>query len=271
MSKEIHCNNDYVCKEDIITLDEITDNTTCVALNNEVCSTCDTIRNVQHDNPQLFTNNPLRAIFAVDKSPDEIEQFWSLIKTKCDISKPESLKQSAPDFYVSEPDYDALLQDKNIILKRIREFVDSGYITDIAASNFVNIFYKIATLYHDTNPKNREQFSTDMYGILKYEECSSRMIHDPTSYPIQIQNMFYLFANTNDVKFKAITDLLNDKPTACLDGIIGPITNILNSQEYLNNGGKNITYKKRKFQKKKSSKRKKKSSKRKKKSLKRKK
>ena len=48
----VKCNNNYVCEDDAVTYDEITDESKCVAVADDVCTTCDTVLGTRNSIPK---------------------------------------------------------------------------------------------------------------------------------------------------------------------------------------------------------------------------
>jgi hypothetical protein len=186
----IKCNNNYKCNEDKITFEDITSSNNCIALGDNNCTTCESINEIRKHNPEQFNANPIRLIFDTIGTETENENFWSLLKSKCSIQRPETSMQKTPIFHISEPDYNVLLTDKDKIQQRLVHFRKIGEIKDSNASNFVDTLYKIATLPSSATFNSMPELKQSMHDILNRDNCSSRMIHDANKLPINIQLFF---------------------------------------------------------------------------------
>ena len=249
MSEGIQCNNNYVCMEDNITFDTITDPNTCVALGNGICTTCEGVNTVKEANPELFGRNPIKGVFNIDKSPQENESFWELLNTKCSIIKPTIYETS--EFYISEPDYDLLNTYLENIQQRIKKYLEESKIKNNNASKFILAIYKLAMSLHDSNYRTKtdpKDFLTRNFkDILTTEKCSSKMIHDITVLPFSIQLFLSQLSEAPEVPFINVVNYLDKQPQACLEGVLQIASDILNNK----NGGKRKTrkHKKRKHTK----------------------
>ena len=256
MSEGIQCNNNYVCMEDNITFDTITDPNTCVALGNGICTTCEGVNTVKEANPELFGRNPIKGVFNIDKSPQENESFWELLNTKCSIIKPTIYETS--EFYISEPDYDLLNTYLENIQQRIQQYLEESKITNTNASKFILAIYKLAMSLRDSNYRTKtdpKDFLTRNFkDILTAENCSSQMIHDITVLPFSIQMFLSQLSEAPEISFIRVAKFLDTQPQACLEAVLQKSSDILNKK----NGGKRKTrkHKKRKHTKTKKSKRK---------------
>ena len=246
----IECNNNYKCKEDKITYDDITSSNNCIALGDDNCTTCASINEIRKYNSEQFNANPIRVIFDKIGSETENADFWSLLESKCSMQRPETSMQKTPIFHISEPDYNVLLTDKDKIQQRLVYFRKIGEIKDLNASNFVDTLYKIATLPNFATFNSISELKQSMHDILNRDNCSSRMIHDANKLPINIQVFFSLWSISPDSKFTTIANLLDDKPEACLEGIIGQSNRILESDSLIDYGGNKMKKKIVKFTKK---------------------
>ena len=256
MSEGIQCNNNYVCMEDNITFDTITDPNTCVALGNGICTTCEGVNTVKEANPELFGRNPIKGVFNIDKSPQENESFWELLNTKCSIIKPTIYETS--EFYISEPDYDLLNTYLEIIQERIQQYIEESKITDSNASKFILVIYKLAMSLRNSDYRTKsapEDFLRSIFkNILVDENCSSQKIHDIKDLPFSIQMFLSQLSEAPEVPFINVVNYLDKQPQACLEAVLQKSSDILNKK----NGGKRKTrkHKKRKHTKTKKSKRK---------------
>jgi hypothetical protein len=220
----VKCNG-FTCNEDIITFDDIDNDEQCVAIKDDICTICDNITNARLFNPQLFNNDPIKACFGIDKSSHkETDEFWSLIKNKCKINRPNSHLEKSPEFYVAKPSYDILEQDFNIITDRIDKTSIKKNETFI---KFITTLYKIAL--------DKQQFSNkhDMKRYIKdlliTENCPIIAIHEATELPMNIQILFSNLASSNVEKFDKVKKLLNTKNGVCLEAIIDKCNKILSS------------------------------------------
>ena len=256
MSQGIKCNNNYVCTDDIITFEPITDPDTCVALDNENCTTCESVNETKKANYELFGRNPIKSVFNIDKSPQENESFWELLKAKCSIIKPTIYETS--EFYISEPDYDLLNTYLEIIQERIQQYIEESKITDSNASKFILVIYKLAMSLRNSDYRTKsapEDFLRSIFkNILVDENCSSQKIHDIKDLPFSIQIFLSQLSEAPEVPFINVVNYLDTKSEGCVEGVIELAYNILNNK----NGGKRKTrkHKKRKHSKTKKSKRK---------------
>lgn len=257
MSEGIQCNNNYVCMEDNITFDTITDPNTCVALGDGICTTCEGVDTAKKANYELFGRNPIKSVFNIDKSPQENESFWALLNTKCLITKPTMYEQTS-EFYISEPDYDLLDTYLENIQQRIQQYIEESKITNTNASKFILAIYKSAMSLRDSNYRTKtdpEDFlKRNFKDILIAEKCSSRMIHDITVLPFSIQMFLSQLSEAPEISFIRVAKFLDTQPESCLEAVLQKSSDILNKKY----GGKRKTrkHKKRKHIKTKKSKRK---------------
>lgn len=245
---EITCNNDYICNEDIITLNEISDANNCVAIDNNTCTTCETIRQIKDANPRLFIENPIKSIFGIDKSPTDNNSFWKLLNAKCSIVRPPGSAETIPKFHVTEPDYEHLNDSIQIIRDRIQEYTTEGKMTNINASKFITSLYTIASSLHgvnfsgisDPNIFIRNKFKN----ILDTEKCSSAIIHHATELPFNIEIFLSQLAETSETNFINVANFLDTKPSICLEGALQKCYSYLNEPRTTGGKRKRKTYKK---------------------------
>lgn len=227
----VNCNNDYVCEEDVITTDEIDSDEQCVAVSDGMCTTCGSIGEIRKANAESFNQNPIYSIFGVNR-PQDTDAFWNVLQSKCSINKPASASQEEPGFYVGEPEYSVLDSDYATILDRIREMKMSDGLADVNASNFITSLHKIGSVGHGHAITSVEHLRSKVHQVLHDTQCSSRMIHDPTKLPLNIQLFFSQLAASPPANFKRVILLLEQKNQACLEGIIDQST------RYLSSGGR---------------------------------
>ena len=130
----IRCNNDYICKDDFITYEQLNpeDEKNCIALRNERCTLCDTINEMKKHAPINFNENPIKLIFDENKTKEEVNEFWELLKEKCGIERGELAKESA--FEIVEPDYEELKINSDNVKIRINRHESNAY-------KFINTMY----------------------------------------------------------------------------------------------------------------------------------
>jgi hypothetical protein len=246
----ITCNDGYVCEDDIITYEPIDDPNNCVALENGVCTTCDSINVARQSNPLGFNEDPIKISFAIDRSKEENDAFWDLLSTKCKINRPSTAAISGPEFYVAEPDYDLLNSDFQQIQQRIQQYTEEQKITNSNASKFINAIYKVATSARGidfTSKSDAEEFfKNEVRKLLIEEQCSSQMIHKVNELPLSIQTFLNQLVESPENKFIQVAKLLDTKPGICLEGVLTQCFNILERQ---NAGRKRKTRKIRKNKK----------------------
>jgi hypothetical protein len=235
---EIRCNDGYLCREDIIDYEEISDPSTCVALADNKCTTCANILNTQKNNPILFRENPIKAIFDVDKPPQENNAFWNLITEKCGIVRPSTSEQPTPKFYIAEPYYAKLTDDHTTIQQHIQQLAREGKIKNVNASAFIAAIYKLAISPSKVDLSDKSEpklLLTDMFKqILQDEQCSSQLIHEPIELPINIQAFFDKLLHVPESDFVKVVDFLDKKPEACLEAVLTSCMKLLKKF-----GGKN--------------------------------
>ena len=221
---EIICNNEYICNEDIITLDEISDANNCVAIDNNICTTCETIRQIKDANPRLFIENPIKSVFGIDKTPTDNNEFWELLNAKCSIIRPLGSTETIPKFHVTEPDYEHLNDSIKIIQDRIQQYTTEGKMTNTNASKFITSLYTIASSlrgvnFSDISDPNifiRNKFKN----ILDTQKCSSAIIHHATELPLNIEIFLSQLAETSETNFINVANFLDTKPSICLEGAL---------------------------------------------------
>lgn len=227
----VKCNNDYICEEDVITTEDIESEDDCVAVSNRMCTTCGSIGEIRKANAESFNRNPIYSIFGVNQDK-HTEAFWKVLESKCSIKKPESASQET-SFYVGEPEYSVLDSDYATILNRIQEMkTPDDALPDVNASNFITSLHKIGSVSHGHVMTSVEQLRSKVHQVLHDTQCSSRMIHDPTKLPLNIQIFFSQLAASPPANFKRVILLLEQKNQSCLEGIIDQST------RYLTSGGR---------------------------------
>ena len=223
------CNNNFVCEEDVITTDNINDDGTCVSIADNICTTCESIKSVRTANAGEFNEDPIYMVFGQKRTKEENDYFWNLLTSKCSMKPPESMAQEKATFYVAEPNYLKLREDQSNILKRISTLHAQGEVTDANASSFVGSLFQIASLSNHSTFSNESDFKLSMHRVLEASNCSSRMIHYPSKLPLHIQLFFSELAEASEAKFKMVIVLLDDRPQACLEGILEQSMKVLRS------------------------------------------
>lgn len=247
----ITCNDGYLCMEDIIDWNEITNPATCVALEDGKCTTCANILDTKQNNPILFRENPIKAIFGVDKTPQENNAFWKLLTDKCSIVRPSTSEQPTPEFYIAEPDYEKLTDDHATIQRRIQQLARDEKIKNANASAFIAAIYKLAISPSKVDFSSKSEpkpYLTSLFKqILQEEHCSSQLIHEPLELPINIQTFFQQLLNVPESGFVEVVDFLDKKHEACLEAIIESCMTLLDKfVSKRNNGGNNARNKRNK-------------------------
>ena len=244
----IRCNDGYLCMNDVIDYEEINDASTCIALEDEMCTTCENISNTQKNNYSLFRDNPMKAVFNVDKTPQEINAFWKLLTEKCSIVRPSTSEQISTEFYIAEPDYTKLTNNHNIIQRRIQQLAIDGKIKNANASAFITAIYKLAISPSEIDFSSKTEPKTFLKSrfkqILQEEHCTSQLIHEPLELPINIQTLFQQLVDVPESYFVEVVDFLDKKHEACLEAILESCMTILDKKRTV--GGK---YNKRKNKK----------------------
>ena len=240
----IKCNDGYVCTEDILDYEEITNPETCVALKDGTCTTCANILSTKQANPILFRENPIKAIFNVDKTPQENNAFWKLLTDKCSIDRPSTSEQPTPEFYIAEPDYEKLTDDHATIQQLIQQLARDGKIKNENASAFIAAIYRIAISPSKLDFRSKSEpklYLTSVFKqILQDEHCSSQIIHEPIELPINIQTFFQQLVNVSESGFVEVVNFLDKKHEACLEAIIDSCMSLLDKfVSKTNEGGNN--------------------------------
>ena len=240
---EIRCNDGYLCRDDIIDYEEISDANTCVALENEKCTTCENVLNTQKNNYSLFRDNPIKAIFNIDKPTQENNAFWKLLNEKCSIVRPSTSDQMTPEFYIAEPDYKKLTDDDATIQRRIQQLARDGKIKNANASAFVTAIYKIAISPSEVDFSSKTEPKTFLKSrfkqILQEEQCTSQLIHNPLELPINIQTFFQQLVDVPESDFVEVVDFLDKKHEACLEAILESCMTMLDKAVSKRNTGGN--------------------------------
>ena len=245
----IKCNNGYSCIDDVIDYEEISDAATCIALEDEKCTTCENVSNTQKNNYSLFRDNPIKAIFNIDKTTQENNAFWKLLTEKCSIVRPSTSDQMTPEFYIAEPDYKKLTDDDATIQRRIQQLARDGKIKNANASAFVTAIYKIAISPSEVDFSSKTEPKTFLKSrfkqILQEEHCTSQLIHDPLELPINIQTFFQQLVDVPESGFVEVVDFLDKKHEACLEAILESCMTILDKAVSKRNAGGNNARNKR--------------------------
>ena len=237
----IKCNDGYLCTEDIIDLEEITNPDTCVALENRTCTTCANILSTKQNSPILFRENPIKAVFGVDKTSQENNAFWKLLTDKCSIDRPSTSEQPTPEFYIAEPDYEKLTDDHATIQRRIQQLARNEKIKNANASAFIVAIYKLAISPSKVDFSSKSEPKPYLISlfkqILQEEHCSSQLIHEPLELPINIQTFFQQLVSVPESGFIEVVDFLDKKHEACLEAIIDSCMSLLDKSVLKTNEG----------------------------------
>jgi hypothetical protein len=221
----IRCNNDYICKDDFITYEQLNpeDEKNCIALRNERCTLCDTINEMKKHAPINFNENPIKLIFDENKTKEEVNEFWELLKEKCGIERGELAKESA--FEIVEPDYEELKINSDNVKIRINRHESNAY-------KFINTMYNIAISAKNKELyiNNKESYNNYVRYILENEKCSSRIVHDASILPVNIGIFFYILSNSDNNRFCKVLDFINSRPQLCTEGVIEKSLIILESK-----------------------------------------
>jgi len=233
------CNSDFICEEDIVTMDSIDENEPCVSIADNMCTTCENVNTVKMSNPIGFNKNPRLAIFNEPGNADENEKFWDVLSKNCGIIRPETSSQTAPAFYVAEPDYDALDEVYQNIQDRIQEYLSEEQITNVNASKFINTMYKVARapFGEDFTKKSypEEFLRNKIRSILEEDSCSSQIMHKTIELPLTIYTYLNELSSAEKIKFIEVINFLDKASQLCIDGIFEKFDTILHNIS----GGKN--------------------------------
>jgi hypothetical protein len=225
------CNSEYTCTEDIYTFEPI-ENDNCVAIENDVCTSCENIISTRNRNAHFFNENPLKAIFDKNSSPEENDKFWDILNKNCGINRPESSQQTLPEFYIAEPDYEEVTISFNIIKQRIQHIRD--IIADNNASKFIDAIFRVVNSPQNidfsskSNPKGF--LGNKIRDILRSESCSSQIIHEPTELPLLISLFLERLSIASEDKFISVINFLDKSHQLCLEGIIEACNEILENK-----------------------------------------
>ena len=225
----VKCNNNYVCEEDNVTLDEITDASKCVAIADNMCTTCDTILGTRASNPRTFNEDPIYSVFAKKANEQETESFWNTLDERCGIKRPATHGQKEePVFYVVDPDYDDVERCTSILLNRL----DKLKLNNTNAANFLKTINKIAN-----SPRTKKHiiqmdrdgtaYMTYLRELLQSDKCSSKLIHHANELPIGIGLFLNQLAHSKKNAFMKVIRFLNTNPPACIEAVIEECINIL--------------------------------------------
>jgi hypothetical protein len=233
------CNSDFVCEEDLITMEPIGDNEPCVAVEDNMCTTCETINTSKNSNPILFNENPLKAIFNKNASLEENEKFWAALRDNCGIERSETSAQAAPAFYVAEPDYEELDRFQDIIQRRIQQYLGEGKINNNNASKFITTMYKVARApvgeNFTTKADPSEFLRIKIKNILEDDACSSQITHKTLELPLTVYTYFSDLSDAEESKFIGVVKFLDQASQLCIDGTFERFDKILHDTS----GGKN--------------------------------
>ena len=243
------CNNNYVCEDDLISMETIESPEDCVSIGDNKCVKCETVLQTLLSNPEQFSKDPIKQIFNETSTPEEKDMFWDLIQEKCNIQRPSTHGQKEELSYIPEPNLEQLSASKEIINSRFLNLYRGANIEDMNAYNFLETIYKIA-ISTDKFKEFAQQGDNDGYqrylrSILESDNCSSQIIHNAVILPINIELFISKLADSSDQKFAEIVSFLNSKPQLCLEGVIEFCVKILEKSE----GGK-INKMTRKYRKK---------------------
>lgn len=229
----VKCNNNYVCEEDVLTMDEITDASKCVAIDDNSCTTCDSILGARNANPKNFNDDPIYALFAKKSTAEEKEAFWDTLTERCDINRPATHGQIVePTFYVIEPDYAELEHSTNVVLDRIAQL----NLTNTNSFHFVKTINKIAntplTAKHIIQRDNDgTAYMAYLRELLQSDRCSSKLIHHANELPIGIGLFLHQLSVANQSAFIKVITFLNTEPGACIEAVLEECSNILSSSK----------------------------------------
>lgn len=215
---------EYDCEEDFITYDDIEVNN-CVAYKNFHCMNCENIKTYLKDpnNKKHFTENPIKKLYNLDETPEKNKELLESIKNICKIQ----FDNEPQKFILIEPDYKQLEYDYTQILKKLELYKFENKIQKyVNADNFINSLYLVAK-----SPDTLSQILTQyddpesfykrwIKDLLEKQQCSSRLTHEVTELPINIQVLFNNLLKINDKKFDKFIEFLETKPQACLEGVI---------------------------------------------------
>ena len=223
----IRCNNNYTCEYDFITYEplKLEDENNCIALRKERCTLCDTINEMKKHAPIEFNKNPIKLLFDENKTKEEINEFWELLKIRCGIERGELVEESA--FEIVEPDYEELKINYDKIKIQINNHESNAY-------KFINTIYNIAISANNKElyENNKESYNRYVRYILENDECSSRIIHDANELPFNIGIFLNILSNSDNKSFCKVIDYLNSKPQACIEAVIKICFKILESKKY---------------------------------------
>jgi hypothetical protein len=225
----VKCNNNYVCEEDFFSMDEITDPSKCVAIEDNLCTTCDSISGARTANPKGFNDDPIYALFAKKSTAEETEAFWDTLTERCDIKRPATHGQKIESaFYVIEPDYDDLEHSTNISLHRIANLS----LIDTNSFRFLKTINKIANTPRTAKHILQKDSDGTAYmaylrELLQSDRCSSKLIHHANELPIGIGLFLHQLAIAKQSTFIKVIKFINTEPGACVEAVLEECSNIL--------------------------------------------
>jgi hypothetical protein len=180
------------CFEDTVTLEGINVGDKFVQYKDK-CVKCETIPLIRNgDIASFFNENPIKALFYEDATPEEINEFWRYLESQCHEKRPVTQMQELPaQMYIAEPDYTFLSANMEILKERIRTYYGDSDSAN-ASIMFFEILHRVALLPHDiiagtVSAPSPRRYTSQIRKILFDRSCISQMVHDPVPLPLNIQ------------------------------------------------------------------------------------
>jgi hypothetical protein len=151
------------------------------------------------------------------------------------MNRPSTSSQSlSPNFFIALPNYSNFNANVAKILTRTRNYTKEGLIKDANTSMFIETIQKVVTSLKDIDFKKysdpKEFIKNRFRDILRSEQCSSQMIHDPIVIPASVEVFVNELAETPKTKFILVARLLDKRPEACLEAVIEKCHSIMSKR-----------------------------------------
>ena len=233
----VKCNDNYICENDNVTYEDIETPDHCLSIGDKMCTTCESASLTRSSNSEMFNRSPVQSIFGEgDYGPDADERFWNILHEKCGMNRPSTSSQQSlsPNFFIALPNYSNFNANVAKILTRTRNYAKEGLIKDANTSMFIETIQKVVTSLKDINFEkysDPKEFIKSLFrDILRSEQCSSQMIHDPIVIPASVEVFVNELAETPKTKFILVARLLYKRPEACLEAVIEKCHSIMSKR-----------------------------------------
>ena len=222
------CGN-FICDHDIIDYEDI--QKPCVAANENTCTSCDNIKQLRTLDVPTFNEDPLKKMFNMKATPEQINDFWSQLYQTCGISTPTAqesielqlMKVVEADVYMCQTNAQKIMSRINKICKQDLKLLKK-------AEMYMEAFMKMVLLAPIWNertiqePNLREDdFQTtmrnDILAVIMEHKLLFGGAHHPREIPVAISIYLDELSSASDLKLLESIKFMT-KQKGCAEGVL---------------------------------------------------